>query len=252
MPSYTVTGGPADTEALVLGILQKIDCDIRDSVAFVFEQDRRQAQLNHSAEIAGYLRKWGILGNLTMTVREKSSVGASAVGIFPNAGPFTLGGGANMSAEANRTNSINFYELIETVEQEGRCEEAVIAPLSKGSLLIESDLKLKEWLFAQIIVAGTRTIGVPTSDKTALKKSALTHNIKFKIDTSASVSPKVVINTITLNAAGPIASAERGSVHEILLTIGPAGPDDSLTPQAAGAFQAAQIGMAVSRNLDGR
>lgn len=248
---YEIGGEAGDGELLAASILRKVKCDINDAFAFIFKQDEQQAKLNNGPLLASYLTEWGVLGALTITIKERTAVSPSLLGIFPNAGPITLGGRVNASSEAYRVNTIQFYERIDFIKEQGPClnttEELVI---TDRSFLIKSDLKLREVLSAQVLGTSLGAVRIPQNETTSVAKKSITHSVKFTIEKDASVSALSVINLISLGSLSfPLASVERDNVHEILLTIGPAGPKDQLQPQATAGFTSELIGAAVSRNI---
>src|ERR1700747_3518065 len=77
---------------------------------------------------------------------------------------FNLLGGANVSSEATRTDILNFYYTVKTLYNTGNvCTPPVISDIENhppGSLLIQSDLKQRDWLSAVVSGVGTEQIPV--------------------------------------------------------------------------------------------
>src|SRR5262249_49398439 len=122
-----------------------------------------------------------------------------------------------------------------------------------GSLLIESDLKLKDWLAPIVLAHGTGVTPItkPASTTNPDTKNAFAHEGEFEIVTSGNITPSWKLVHATINQGGSLFSTSRDRKHDLLITFGPnarntdsAGQTtNSLAPVAAGTFQAAQIGV---------
>ena len=84
---------------------------------------------------------------------------------------------------------------------------------------------------------------MPVHEKTPLKQNALSHQIKFEVNTAASLSPRWELERLVINESGVIASASRNRVHDLIYTFGPydKATDKGLSGAAADVFLASQI-----------
>jgi hypothetical protein len=130
---------------------------------------------------------------------------------------FSLASGVNFSADATRKDAINAYFLVSDLEQ------AQCSPASRpnGAFLLQSDLKLSEWLFDAVGAQLTKTVDFKATTL-AVKTNVLQHEVKFEIVTSGTVNPSWKLARVFVNPAGNLFSAGRTRTHDLLITLGPA------------------------------
>jgi hypothetical protein len=259
VPEIQEIPGGQRGEELIHAIVGSIHCEIIGSVKYVIDQDRRNAYtINNGRLYADWLLGWGAQIQLTLQVNEQSTLSPS--GSWSPMGVFFLGGGASGSSAATRIDITNYYYTIKDLDQAPPCDaatESTIADHPIGSLLIQSDLKLREWLLSAVVGRGTGDINFTPSDN-PIAKNAISHEVKFEVITSGNITPMWKLAHSTINPTGSLFSTSRDRVHDLLITLGPnvktpvAGPGQPpnslgvFTP-AAGTFLASQIGLA-SRN----
>jgi hypothetical protein len=157
---------------------------------------------------------------LTLTYVE---TGALAPGVLWTPAPaidvFSLGAGLNLSSEAIRTETLNAYYLVSDLNK-GRCSEAA---LQNGPFLLQSDLKLSEWLYDVYGTSLTQTVNFNLRTAAALD-NVVQHEVKFIIVTNGTLNPSWKISTVTLNPSGNLLSLGRIRTNDLLITLGPAVP----------------------------
>jgi hypothetical protein len=124
-------------------------------------------------------------------------------------------GGVTGSADATRIDKVNYYYKVSDLYlgKYGQCSRDQTAPTD--SLLIQSDLKLAEWL--NVMVNGVATGNIDAvSDK-----NVLSHEITFEIDTSGNVTPAWKLVHVTVDQSGSLLSASRNRRHDLIVTFGP-------------------------------
>ncbi|MGA7265335.1 MAG: hypothetical protein WA709_21655 [Stellaceae bacterium] len=247
-----VPGTPGQTQILVKAILDSIHCEIKNSVQYVISEDLKLAQFRPKHERAApWFDDWGMAGLLTLTIAEKSELNPT-VSWFPNPVTmlFSLGVGLDLSAEATRTDTLNFYYNVRDLAyKEKPCP---VGPNGyhldehlPGSLLINSDLKLREWLTGQILYVATGATQLDVS-----KDKAVSHTISFEIISSADITPVWKLTHATVNSGGKLLSGRRDRTHELALTFGPANKEaTTLAGLAQTEFQAQQFGASLSSRL---
>src|SRR5450432_985163 len=194
----------AQNNLLVQAIVVSVHCELEDAVTSVINADANTAKAN-GFFYAQFLRKWGAQVALTLQMEEKSI--ASPNGVFLPASPltsvFSLSGGLSGTADATRTDKVNFYyKVSELYLGRGRkCDRDVNPPAD--SLLIQSDLKLREWLDAMINGVAS---GVVTS---VGKQNVLSHQITFEVITSGNITPAWKLVRGTINQSGSFLTASR-------------------------------------------
>jgi len=121
-------------------------------------------------------------------------------------------------------------------------------PHPPGSLLIQSDLKLAQWLSSVTTLAATGEIAVPTSPDMPLKQNAFSHEVKFDVESTGSINPSWILREFTVNMSSTLFSTSRTRLHDLSITFGPASSDlkDTLSPTAQGLFLTSQFGTALS------
>jgi hypothetical protein len=119
-------------------------------------------------------------------------------------------------------------------------------------LLIQSDLKLQQWLQDQVLSSASGEVALPTSpDSTPFGKNVISHEVKFQVVTTGDVTPAWKLIQVNVNQSGNLFELSRIRTHDLTITFGP-GNFKGLTSEAAvNAHLASQIGLAVSNNLNG-
>lgn len=244
-PPATPGGGPL----LVRAITESIFCELRNSVVHTIEQDSEAARLNNGVRTARWFDDWGVQVALTLTVEERSSVNASGTWINPLVAPstFSLASGLGGSVGATRTDKMNYFFTVRELYDTPYCPAGDHSSAPPGSLLITSDLKLRDWLASQVIAAGTGTVSVPASAG-GTARNALSHEVRFELLSSGNVTPSWRIAEAVVNPSSPFFSTSRNRVHDLILTFGPVDKGTRyLSASAASTYLASQIGVAVNQ-----
>jgi hypothetical protein len=240
-----------DGQLLIQVIVTSIHCEVANAVKEVIDRDVAFSKKYRQPRYAAFLDKWGAQLALTLTIVEKSSASPNAVWSPPTPATavFTLGGGASISAEATRTDTLNFYYTVPQLYKRAYCRTGVQQGNAR-SLLVQSDLKLKEWLYAQLTPAATGELSYPTDPGGPLERNVLSHEVKFVVSTSANLTPAWTLQRVTVNQDGSFFAANRDRTHDLTITFGPdKGGGKGLELPAANEHLAKQIGLSVSTNL---
>ena len=209
VPEIQEVGDRVEGQRFVQAVLTNITCELRDAVS-----DLRQA-----FPAGTFVDAWGIQTTLTLINDEQGTI-APSVSWSPPSPPsslFTLGAGVNFSSDATRTNKINAYYLVSDLEK-ARCSEAA---RPNGAYLLQSDLKLSEWLFDAVSASMTNTVNFKTTTL-AVKENVLQHEVKFNIVTSGTLNPSWKLTRVVVNPTGNMLSVNRTRTHDLLITLGPA------------------------------
>jgi hypothetical protein len=246
----------AQGSLLVNAIVTSVHCEVANAIKYVIDQDRRAAALNGKPS-AAWLNQWGAQITLTLTTEEKSTLNPTAVWTPPSplTSIFTLAGTATMSADATRTETLNFYHTVPELYRRAPCATGVQPPIPATSLLIQSDLKLRDWLVAQVVPVGTGEVDQPVSSSNAFGQKVLTHEVKFEVATTGGLNPAWILTTATIGQNGTLLTGSRDRIHDLLITLGPIDPSQKnggLILAAANTHLASQIGLAVATNVRGR
>jgi hypothetical protein len=84
--------------------------------------------------------------------------------------------------------------------------------------LLQSDLKLAEWLFTAVGAVNTKTIDMDLTSR-AVKENALQHQIKFEIVTGVSATPSWKLKEVTVNPGGDFFKTSRTRTHDLIITL---------------------------------
>ena len=243
----------ADSERLVQAIVGSIKCEIKDAIVWVINDDRTNALTYAQPINTNWLLDWGAQIQVTLQVNEQSTISPS--GLYFPMNIFFLGGSVSLSSSATRINILNYYYTVPEMYNNGKyCTETVKnnnrTNYPTGSLLIQSDLKLREWLLTA--VRGLATDNISFDNKNA--KNSISHEVKFEIITSGNVTPTWKLVHAAINPNSPLFSTSRDRTHDLLITFG---PNDSATKSlgvgtpAANTNLASQIGISNGIHING-
>jgi hypothetical protein len=245
-------GGPPDGQVLIQAIVTSVHCEVADAVRYVIDQDIQDAKQFHQKLSATWLYKWGAQIALTLTVEEKSVLNPTSVWtpLSPASAIFTLAGSGTLSADATRIDKVNFYYTVADLYKRAPCATGVQPKnTTASSLLIQSDLKLVQWLQDQVTPVATGEVNQPTSSSGIFKQNVLSHEVKFEVVSTGGITPAWKLVRANFNQSGTFFSGTRDRIHDLIITMGP-GDSTGLTTEAANdAHLASQIGLAVSNNL---
>jgi hypothetical protein len=209
VPPIQEVGDRTDGQRFVQAVVTNINCELRGAF-----YDLRQAYPQGT-----FLDKWGVQTTLSLTYDESGALAPTVLGTpAPAIGVFSIGAGLNLSSEAVRTETLNAYFLVSDLSK-GRCSEAALA---NGPFLLQSDLKLSEWLFDAVSASMTQTVNFDVTTA-AGTSNVIQHEIKFIIVTSGTLNPSWKISTVTVNS-GNLFSLSRTRTNDLTMTLGPAVP----------------------------
>ncbi len=236
---------------MVNKIANQVKCELRDAVRDVIaEYDNPDIK---------WLSDWSAKVTLKIVVDEKSSLnpGLSFNTLFPSAvnkfgngttvttpQSFSFGIGGQFSSDATRTETIGFFFVFkELLTKTGLC------PIGQGPL-IESDLKLHDWLEAAALTAETPgTISDPFVSGAPF--DVISHEVSFVIVAGGNVTPTWKLVYLSANPTAPFLGVTRTRTDDVLITMGPIGELKNGRPvgpslAVENAHLAAQIGQSVA------
>jgi hypothetical protein len=211
---------PGDSEGgqrFVQAIVTNITCEAQDAFYDLYQDYKIR---KGDKESGTFMNDWGVQITLKITTDEKGSVNPTVNWLPPSpvTNVFNLAAGATLSSEATRTNVLNSYYLVSDLRNR-RCPPQIRG----GPFLLESDLKLKEWLYDMVLASGS---GVVQFGKDAIggpfKGSVISHEVKFEIISSGTVTPTWKLTRVQYNPTGTLLSLSRDRTHDLTITIGPA------------------------------
>jgi hypothetical protein len=270
VPNLQESGGAGQAVVLVHAIVDGIHCELRHAIYTVDKNDADlAASLNQGVSHVGYLKDWAVQVTLSLQVEEKTAVSPSALWT-PNgalSSIFSIGASATGSADATRIDKLNYFYTLKELRASGDCQHSAIPPEQPGSLLIQSDLKITEWLTSHVLLVGTNEV-IPrraapsgsagksaTGASDALKSggtgapNGFSHEVIFQVVSSGTVTPAWKLIKASFNQSATPFSTSRDRKHDLLLTFGPQDPKlaQTLAPTAQSLHSSALINQNLMR-----
>lgn len=203
---------PGDTlggQQFVQAIVTNITCEAQDAFYDLY-QDYKTT----------FMDQWGVQITLKLTIDEKGASNPTTNWLpkSPATDVFNLAAGATLSSDANRIDILNSYYLVSDLKKR-RCP----AQIRGGPFLLESDLKLREWLYDMYVAAGTNTVQFGRDvNNGPFKENVISHEVKFDVLSSGTLTPTWKLTLVQYNPTGTLLSLSRERTHDLLITIGPA------------------------------
>ena len=220
---------------LVQSIVHNINCELRDAFADLYAKNPGGT----------FMDKWGVQILLDLDLTEKTSLSPSATWSPPPSPflTFTLAGGITGSSQAERIDKLHSYFTVKQLLKANRCDDKA---RPGGFMLMQSDLKLEEWLFDATAVQLTKQANF---NEGGLPADVLYHEVQFQVDTSANVTPGFKLTRVNVNNGGTFWMTSRNRTHDLQITLGPASGGSKSGPApgsaAANVALAGAIGQAV-------
>jgi hypothetical protein len=237
--------GRGAQQELVQAIVTSVHCEVINAVVSLYDDAKRYPDLRPMTQ---KMNTWGVQMALTLKTREMSTANPTAVWTPATIAGFTLGASATLSSEAIRTNILNFYYSVADLRRRGKCTTGRQPHSPVTSLLIQSDLKFRDWLYDQIAPAATGEINLPVDTGGPLERNVLSHEVSFEVVTGGGINPAWILTEATINQGGTFLQATRDRTHSLLITMGP-GNNAGLTGAARDAHLASSIGNAVANQV---
>lgn len=211
VPDIQEVGDRSEGQRFVQAVIINITCELRAALV----------GLRETFPEGTFIDSWGIQTTLTLTYDEKGTLAPGVTWTPPSPADavFSIGGGLSASADATRMNKINAYYLVSELKN-ARCSEAA---RPNGLFLLQSDLKLSEWLFDAVSASMTNTVNFKTTTL-AVKENVLQHQVKFEIATIGTLNPSWKLTRVSVNPSGSLLTASRTRTNDLLITLGPAVP----------------------------
>jgi len=249
----------------VQAITENVKCEVQDSVNELYD---RQDAVDPQHRILQFLDDWGVEIALTLTTDEKGSLNP-VISWLPTGTPstpssiFSLNLGAALSSDAQRVDKISTFFSVAELRALRACPPG---RRQGGVFLLESDLKLGQWLTDTMISINNNITPVPPDASGPLKTNVLSHEVKFDIVSSGTLTPAWKLRQSTINQTGNFLTGSRDRTQDLIVTFGPLDPksmivfEDPITKKktrratglatpAANSLLASEIGNAVSNGV---
>ena len=264
-------GSPDDVSIKVNAITSQVKCELGESVRSLLADDASIAKRDGTPTQLDWLRDWGAQVTLTLTIAESTAVnpGASINNVLDNATTtfgktvitspqsFSMGLGVSGSSAATRTDTLTaVYKLSDFAKGGPKGFSCIPVQTANGFLFVQSDLKLKQWLYEALLPQFTGVVQYPSNSNANVKNGFITHDVKFEVVTGANATPSWKLVRVTANTQSPFFTTSRDRTQDLLITLGPLQsepPQPKGVPTLATAAQnshlAQQIGEAVATSL---
>jgi hypothetical protein len=263
---------PADVSVKVNAIAGQVQCELRDALLYLLEQDVRVAKLNPRLPDGkldlklSWLLNWSAQVTLTLTILESTSINpgltlntplnnalttyGKTVVTTPQSYMFGLGG--TLSSTATRTDTITDIYSLRKFAKGPVPVNCIPETHANGDLFVQSELKLKQWMSQAVLGFYTNTLEkFPTKADSNVKNGFLSHDVKFEIVSNGNATPTWKLVRVSANTGNlPFFALNRDRTQDLLITMGPAAGNGLATP-AQNAALASQIGLAVSSAIRG-
>ena len=200
-------------EAFVNSIVFNVQCEVRDAIVQFYQQYPNGLFLN----------TWGVQVTLNLQVEEKTSVNPTGNWLPPSSASsvFNLGFGATATGDATRIDKVNWFAPISDFKGKRACGDQ----RPNGVFLLESDLRLKEWLYDAIQAQVTKNINFGNETVNGpFKQNVISHEVKFEVTTAGNLVPGWKLTRLAINQSGTGLTASRDRTHDLTITFGPAEP----------------------------
>jgi hypothetical protein len=258
-----IATGYTDSTPFVNDVVYNVTCEVRNAVHDLYADYAGRDEIS-------FLDNWGAQIDLTLTVNENSSV-APATQFFPIGQPknwmFNWGVNANVNPSATRTDTVSYFYSISELKNSPPC---IWRP--NGPMLLETDLKFKEWLYDAVGVKITGAASLPAGAAPAggaasapsgasggtKPTNVLTHTVTFVLTTSGGVTPQWALRNASFIHV-PV-NLGRMRTNTMLVTLGPTaqaptkdgkkGTTLQLAPTALNKALAQNIATAITNTLN--
>ena len=231
-PGAVVTAGGA----LEYKIKQKVYCSIIEAA-----NEARAENLLPS--------HWSVQTTLDLQVDETGALNPSVtfVNPMPASQAFSLGAGGSLSSQATHEDKFgSYWNLDNLTGTTGNACDLVNSNDHGSSFLLESDLKINEWLLDALANENALPSSTLKKGESYFKQDFLSYHVRFLVTSSGGVTPTWKLTRITSGTGSlPLVTANRIRTHDLLITFGPTFSKNGLN-LAVNSHQAQEFGIAVS------
>jgi hypothetical protein len=247
-----VPGADPNANALLTNkVINHIKCELREAVFFVLDYDKQNALVQKDRKRhLQWLESWAATITVKFSVNEKGAFnpGLTFDSPLPSDQSFSLGLGALLSSEASRIETVDYLLVIKDdfIDKRYKFANRPSNCVQSEGILIDSDLKIKDWLWAKLF-----PYLLPENIHDSPPKT-LTDEISFVMISNGEITPtwKLVRFSAT---GGPLAFIGRTRTDNVIITLGPYDrPSKAPSPDAQASILAAKIGSAVADALKGQ
>jgi hypothetical protein len=210
----------AERSDFIQAIVRNVRCEVQDAVVRLYADNRDIDPYNRNLK---WFDSWAAQISLTLTIDEKGALNPTA-NILPKSpltSVFNLGVGATVSTESQRVDKIGSFFTVAELKSRGMCDPR---DRDRGPFILQSNLKLLEWLQATMVSIDNRDTPAPADSGGPLQSNVLSHEVKFDIVSTGTANPGWLLTNGTINQGGTLLSATRDRTQDLTITFGPPDP----------------------------
>ncbi|MEA2876416.1 MAG: hypothetical protein QOF14_1612 [Hyphomicrobiales bacterium] len=267
--------GENDLGFKVNAVTSQVQCELAQAVRSLIADDKRISKQFNIPRRAQWLENWGAQVTLTFVIDEKTLFNPgvtlkrpleNVITAFPTGGNvtsaqnFSLGLGGTFSAGANRTSKVSSFFVFKNfidpkLPNGGPINRTCLPNRVNGDIFVQSDLKLKEWLYASALPGFTGIVAFPDKPPPTPAKDVISHQIKYQVVSNGGITPTWTLVRVTAGSSSgslPLFGANRDRTQDLLITMGPTFIDAGvpiLAPVAVNSHLASEIGASVASNI---
>ena len=211
---------PRERSDFIQAITRNVRCEVQDAVVHLYASQRDIDPENRNLR---WFDSWAAQISLTLTTDEKGSLNpvVNLTPLSPLTSVFTANLGATLSSEAQRIDKIGSFFSVTDLKKLQACPPE---DRHRGPFILESDLKLEEWLIATMVSTGIGDTPAPADQKGPFKSNVLSHEVKFDIISTGTATPAWKLTRATVNQSGTFLSGTRDRTQDLTVTFGPIDP----------------------------
>jgi hypothetical protein len=244
VPDVQLSNEPNAHAFMINRVINHVKCELREAVLNVLHYEYQNiAQFPERTRRIAWLDTWGAWLTIKFSVVEKGALnpGVTITEPLPQSQSFTLGLGGLFSSEATRIEKVEYlFVFSDFIPKGGRVVNEPAPCIQQGGILIDSDLKIKEWLWSALF-----PYFIPANIREVPPK-VLSYEVAFAVVASGNITPtwRLVRVGVTGN---PFASIGRTRTDNLTITMGQVDPKlRTPSPDLQAANLASQIGSAVA------
>ena len=244
-------GTPTDMDAKLGLIVEQVKCELTRAARLIEAEDIGFSSVQ-GRQLKFVEEKWAADVLFQFTIDEKGGFnpGVTLTPPLNKLETQSFGFGAQLSSEGYRQDKLhNLYKFRDLIGPEKAlpskaqiaAETCVKHPNSDATLIVQSDLKLYEWLQAVVNTQVRQETNLNVKNS-FVKDGVVVHDVKFEVVSAGSFTPSWKLVRVSVNpGSSPFLSASRDRAQEVIITIGPLASDGSLKAAGRDASLSSQI-----------
>ncbi|KRQ15330.1 hypothetical protein [Bradyrhizobium manausense] len=216
-----LSASESERSAFIQAIVRNVRCEVQDAVVRLYQEN--PPSIDPYNRNLKWFDSWAVQISLQLTIDEKGILNPTGNWLPPSPANsiFNLAAGATVSTEAQRVDKIGAFFLVSELKKLRACPPQ---DRNRGPFILQSDLKLFQWLKATMISIDNGDTPAPADSGGPLQSNVLSHEVKFDIVSTGTLNPGWVLTMGSINQNGTFLSATRDRTQDLTITFGPPDP----------------------------